>query len=139
MLVPKLPAFLATVAASLWLSGCSSLWVPACASGERASIAEVIYFGANKPGGVVSPEEWSTFLREVVTPKFPAGLSVWQASGQWQGGDGTLTKESTFVLSLVHAQASSFEASLRSIISEYKARFQQEAVLRVKSHVCISL
>jgi hypothetical protein len=136
--MPKLTALL-TVAASLWLSGCSALWAPACAAGERASIAEVIYFGANKPGGVVSSDEWATFLRQVVTPKFPAGLSVWQESGQWQGGDGTLTQESTFVLSLVHARESSFEASVRSIIAEYKARFQQEAVLRVKSHVCISL
>ena len=124
---------------SLWLAGCGTLGAPACASGERASIAEVIYFGANRPNGVVSPDEWSTFLREVVTPKFPAGLSVWQASGQWQGGDGTLTKESTFVLSLVHARESSFDSSVRAVIAEYKARFQQEAVLRVRSHVCISL
>lgn len=103
------------------------------------SIAEVVYFGTNKPGGVVSSEEWSTFLREVVTPKFPDGLSVWQASGQWQGSDGTLIKENTFVLSLVHAREPSLEENVRAIISEYKARFQQEAVLRVKSHVCISL
>ena len=135
----KLTALLVTVASSLWLSGCSTLLTPVCAPGERASIAEVVYFGTNKPDGVVSSGEWSTFLREVVTPKFPAGLSVWQASGQWQGSDGTLIKENSFVLSLVHAQESSFEASVRAIISEYKARFQQEAVLRVKSHVCISL
>src|SRR5688500_2944001 len=135
----NLPALIAIGSASLWLSGCSTVGAPTCASGEQASIAEVVYFGANKPGGVVSPEEWSTFLRDVVTPKFPSGLSVWQASGQWQGGDGKLTKESTFVLSLVHAEASSFEASVQDIIVEYKARFQQEAVLRVKSHVCISL
>ena len=137
--MPKLTALLVTVAASIWLSGCSTLWSPACALGERVSIAEIVYFGANKPGGVVSPEEWSTFLREVVTPKFPDGLSVWQATGQWQGGDGTLIKESTFVLSLVHAREPSFETSVRAIIAEYKARFQQEAVLRIKSHVCISL
>lgn len=135
----KLTTLFVSVAASLWLSGCSTLSPPVCASGERASIAEVIYFGANKPGGAVSSEEWSTFLREVVTPRFPDGLSVWQASGQWQGSDGRLIKESTFVLSLVHARESSSEAGIRAIISEYKARFQQEAVLRVKSHACISL
>lgn len=134
----KLIALLVTVTASPWLSGCSTLWAPACAPGERLSIAEVVYFGANKPAGVVSSEEWSTFLREVVTPKFPGGLSAWQASGQWRGGNGKLIKESTFVLSLVHAREPSFEASVRAIISEYKARFQQEAVLRVKSQACIS-
>jgi hypothetical protein len=135
----NLTTSLVASATLLGLSGCSTIGAPGCAQGERASIAEVVYFGANKPGGIVSPEEWSSFLREVVTPKFPAGLSVWQASGQWQGGDGTLTKESTFVLSLVHAQAASLEANVRAIIAEYKARFQQEAVLRVKSRVCVSL
>ena len=79
------------------------------------------------------------FLREVVTPRFPDGLSVWHATGQWRGTDGRPITESTFVLSLVHGREPSFEASVRDIISEYKARFQQEAVLRVKSHVCISL
>src|SRR5262245_12708644 len=93
--------YLAIAAAPFCLSACSTVSAPACAPGEQASIAEVLYFGTNKPGGVVSPEEWSTFLRDVVTPKFPAGLSVWQASGQWQGGDGTITKENSFVLSLV--------------------------------------
>ena len=135
----KLTTLFVSVTASLWLSGCSTLWAPVCASGERVSIAEVVYFGTNKPGGVVSSEEWSRFLREVVTPKFPDGLSVWQAKGQWQDGDGALIKERTFVLSLVHAREPSFEASVRAIISEYKARFQQEAVLRVKSQACISL
>jgi len=135
----KLPALLATLAALLYLSGCSALGTPACAWGERASVSEVLYFGANRPGGVVSPEEWASFLREVVTPKFPAGLSVWPASGQWQGADGTLTEEPTFVLSVVHAREPSSEAGVRAVIAEYKARFQQEAVLRVKSPVCISL
>ena len=139
MLMPKLTTLFVSVAASLWLSGCSTLWAPVCASGERVSIAEIVYFGTNKPEGVVSSEEWSTFLREVVTPKFPDGLSVWQASGQWQDGDGRLIRENTFVLSLVHEREPSPEENVRAIISEYKTRLQQEAVLRVKSHVCISL
>lgn len=138
ILMPRLTTVFIFVA-WLWLSGCSTLLAPACAPGERLSVAEVVYFGTNKPGGVVSSEEWSTFLREVVTPRFSDGLSVWQASGQWQGGDGRLIKENTFVLSLVHAREPSFEKSVRAIVSEYKTRFQQEAVLRVKSHACISL
>lgn len=137
--MPKLTILFISVAALLWLSGCATLWAPECASGERVSISEILYFGTNKPGGVVSFEEWSRFLREVVTPKFPDGFSVWQASGQWQGNDGTLIKESTFVLSLVHEREPSLEKNVRAIISEYKTRFQQEAVLRMKSHVCISL
>ena len=137
--MPRLFASAAAIA-SLSLVACSTVGVSPCAPGEQVAIAEVVYFGASKPnGGTVSSEEWSSFLREVVTPKFPAGLSVWRASGQWQGADGTLVKENTFVLSLVHTREDVSEAHVRAIVSDYKARFQQEAVLRVKSHACMSL
>ena len=88
---------------------------------------------------MVSPEEWANFLREVVTPRFPAGLSVWQASGQWLGADGALTKENSFIVSLIHPEEPAVEQAVQAVISEYKVRHQQEAVLRVKSVACMSL
>ena len=98
-----------------------------------------LYFGTAKPGGSVSSEEWSAFLAQVVTPRFPAGLSVWPASGQWQSADGSITKENSFVLSLVHAQDEATERAIQAVIAQYKSQFQQEAVLRVKSYACTSL
>jgi hypothetical protein len=98
----------------------------------------VIYFGSAKPTGVVTSEEWAEFLRSSVTPRFPQGFSVWQAAGQWQGADGAIVREDSFVLSLVHPEDEHSEGSVRAIAAEYKSRFEQEAVLRVKSHGCAS-
>jgi hypothetical protein len=122
------------------LLGCALLEKPACASGEKAAISDVLYFGMEKPsGGTVTQEEWSTFLRTVVTPRFPAGLTVWPASGQWRGADGQVVREDSYVLNLLHPLDNAAEDSIHAIVDEYKSRFAQEAVLRVRSHACMSL
>jgi hypothetical protein len=87
----------------------------------------------------VSDEDWSGFLRDVVTPRFPAGLTTWQATGQWRSDSGSLTLEDSFVVSLVHPSDGLADADVRAIVAEYKRRFEQEAVLRVRSPGCSSL
>jgi hypothetical protein len=125
--------------AALLVAGCASTQAPACGPGETSSVNELLYFGTVKPpGGVVSPEEWGSFLATVVTPRFRQGLSVWQASGQWQSADGSLTRENSYVLNLLHADSAEAEVAIKAIMVEYRARFHQEAVLRVKSPACVS-
>ena len=99
-----------------------------------------MYFGTAKPtgGGIVTPGEWAEFLRTAVTPRFPQGLTVWPASGQWKTAAGAIAREDSFVLSLVHPGDEHSDRAVRAIAAEYKSRFQQEAVLRVKSAVCAS-
>jgi len=53
------------------LAGCSTVREPACAAGEQRAVSELLYFGTAKPAGVVSAEEWSVFLGNVVTPLSP--------------------------------------------------------------------
>lgn len=123
----------------LILSACSTLPGPPCAADEKSQVSDLIYFGAEKPGGTVSDEEWAAFLREVVTPSFPDGLTTWRASGQWRSADGSLTREDSRVLNLVHSGDANTEKSIRALIGEYKSRHQQEAVLRVRTPACVSL
>ena len=128
------------LAFSTILFGCASIERHACTLGEKSTVSEAIYFGMAKPtGGVVSEEEWSDFLRTVVTRHFPAGLTVWRASGQWRGADGQLVHEDSYVLNLIHPPEAPAEEGIQAIIAQYKMRFAQEAVLRVRSSVCTSL
>jgi hypothetical protein len=120
------------------LAGCASF--TACAPGEKSTVSDVLYFGMAKPtGGTVTRDEWSAFLRTAVTPRFPAGLTAWPASGQWRGADGQVVREDSYVLNLLHPAEASAESAIQAIVSEYKTRFAQEAVLRVRSNVCVSL
>lgn len=95
--------------------------------------------GADKPAGQVTPQEWADFLADTVTPRFPAGLTTWQASGQWRSETGSLVREPSYVLSLVHPPGEGSEAAIGEIVVAYKRRFEQEAVLRVRSDACMSL
>jgi len=117
-------------------AGCAVMGTPPCAQGERAVTADTLYFGTAYPGGEVSPGEWSDFLATVVTPRFPQGLTAWSAAGQWRGADGRIVHEPSHVVSLVHARDPATESAIAEVVAEYKSRFHQESVLRVRSAAC---
>ncbi len=123
----------------LSLAGCASMpRQVACSSGEQRLVHESLYFGTAKPAGVVTAAEWAGFLGSTVTPRFPEGLTIVQASGQWRGADGTIVSEASYVLNLLHAGDAANERAVVEIVEAYKSRFQQEAVLRIKSQACAS-
>ncbi|HEY8258656.1 MAG TPA: DUF3574 domain-containing protein [Gemmatimonadales bacterium] len=108
-----------------------------CAVGDTALVREVVYFGRNRPdGGVVSDTEWRRFLDEVFTPRFPAGLTVIEATGQWRGETGVVEQERSEVVTLLHAGDATALHDLDEVVTEYKRRFRQEAVLRERTPTC---
>jgi hypothetical protein len=121
------------------LVGCGAMHASQCSGDGRPATQELLYFGTDTPSGHVTPEEWTQFLRETVTPRFPEGLSTWQASGQWQLASGEVIREPSYVLSLVHPDDPVPNKAVQEIIAFYKVRFEQEAVLRVKTTVCKTL
>lgn len=131
--------WLAWTAVLLLAPACRTPLAPACRPTEVASVMDSLYFGTGKPdGGVVSAEQWQAFLAEVITPRFPNGLTAWSAAGQWRDGSGELQRESSYVLSVVHPDSPEQERAVAEVISLYKQRFEQEAVLRVRSATCVS-
>ena len=121
------------------LAACAPLRPQGCAPGQQAAIQETLYFGTAKPAGSVAADEWAAFLEQVVTPRFPQGLTVSAAAGQWRGADGAIVREATHVLQLIHADETVHERAVAEIVAAYKRRFEQEAVLRVKTNVCAEL
>jgi hypothetical protein len=90
--------------------------------------SDTLYFGTAKPDRtVVSLTDWEKFLKDEVTPRFE-GFTVWEARGSWKG-----ESEASHVLQIVHGPGK--EAEIAAIIEAYKQRFQQEAVLQVRSDV----
>ncbi|WP_082054388.1 DUF3574 domain-containing protein [Methyloterricola oryzae] len=66
-------------ALAMLTSGCTSMQDVNCRTGERRMTSERLYFGTVNPGGKVEAADWESFLNEVVTPRFPYGLSVCQS------------------------------------------------------------
>ena len=116
---------------------------PACApafagppGAGQTWVSERLFFGRTIPGGgVVSDAEWATFLREVVTPRFPDGLTTWRAEGQWREATGEIVAEPSMVLEVYHRGTAADFAAVGEIADAYRTRFRQEAVLRVTDRV----
>ena len=93
-----------------------------------------LYFGRNIPnGGTVGESDWQKFVDEVVTPRFPDGLTVLDADGQWRGKDGLIAREESKVIVLLYPRKDrkATNAKIEEIRAEYKKRFAQESVMRI--------
>ena len=90
------------------------------------------------PGGQVTESDWQKFLANVITSRFPKGVTSWVAAGQWQNRDGSLAREISHVVLLIHPDSPQSDQAISEIISSYKKQFRQEAVLRVRSPAQIS-
>ncbi|UNP30111.1 DUF3574 domain-containing protein [Lysobacter gummosus] len=95
--------------------------------------ADRVLFGMNSPDGPVSEAQWQAFLSEFVTPRFPAGLTVYQAKGQWRGDSGQVEQEDSRAIDLIHEDNAEERKRVVEIADEYKRRFKQEAVLIVST------
>ena len=107
-----------------------------CAPLGRPFLRTTLYFGLTHRAGTVSESQWRSFLRDEVSPRFPQGLTVWEADGQWRRPDGRIGRERAKVLLLVHEDTTEIRASLAALVASYKQSFQQESVLWETSPVC---
>jgi hypothetical protein len=108
---------------------------PQCGTAS-AQVRTTLYFGLSKQKGSVSELEWQMFLRDEVTTRFPEGLTVWEAEGQWRQSDGTIGHERSKVLLLVHPDTPAARTSVQSVIERYRKGFDQESVLWETARVC---
>src|SRR5215218_5324950 len=62
-----------------------------------------LFFGLNRAGAdVISENEWRAFVDDVVTPRFPDGLTIVNASGQWRNPSWAIESEPARILILLH-------------------------------------
>ena len=102
-------------------------------------VTERLYFGRSIPGGgMVSDEEWSAFVAEVVTPRFPGGLTIHSANGQWREATGNIVREPVMVIEILHPPGDAADRAIEEIIRAYREKFRQEAVLRVRGRARVS-
>ena len=97
-----------------------------------------LFLGRNIAGiGEVTEYQFRDFLREVVTPRFPDGLTVLDATGQFRDG-ARIIRERTKLLILLVPDAAEVRSKVEAVVRRYKARFRQQSVLRTESALCLS-
>ena len=97
-----------------------------------------LFFGLLGPSGPITEGEWEAFLLDVVTPRFPDGLTVLHASGHWRKAGKPLQREASRVLEIVYDESPRSRRLIDEIAAIYKTRFQQESVMvvRAPAYVC---
>jgi hypothetical protein len=111
---------------------------PSCRGQAHAMARLELLFGTSRlDGDAITEEQWVAFLDSEVTPRFPAGLTVLEGTGQWRGRTG-VARERSNVLVIWYESNSRADQQVEAIRTAYKRRFDQDSVLRVDSVSCVS-
>jgi Protein of unknown function (DUF3574) len=133
LITAVLTAFLLSpLAATAWAS-------EALCPAPMASWTEInLYFGRKiGEAGLVSEKMFRHFLADVVTPRFPDGLTVLDAAGQFRSGN-RIIREPTKLLILLVPDRTDVADKVAAVIDRYKRRFRQQSVLRTEQEVCLA-
>ena len=112
----------------------------ACAAPAEERVVATMYFGPNIGGELgVSEAQWDAFVDGEITPRFPDGLTVSDAEGQWRDSEnGQIVHEPSKALTVFLSDEAAGRAALDQIAEAYKTQFQQQAVALVVESSCVS-
>jgi hypothetical protein len=124
----------------LLLAGCAGPHALVCQGTQRSAAVADLLFGRNVGGRLgVSEAAWRQFLAAEVTPRFPDGLTVTDAAGQWRDtGTGRIVHEPTKVVTIVLPDRFDNRARIDAIAEAYKTRFRQQSVGVVIRPACVA-
>lgn len=106
----------AAVCMGLALSGCAAL-PPACVPPASSMVSAEMLFGRNIGDRIgVSDAAFAAFTAREISPRFPDGLAVIDAAGQWRDrARGALVHEPSKIVLIVFADDSHKRAALDAI------------------------
>ncbi|MET0255409.1 MAG: DUF3574 domain-containing protein [Luteibacter sp.] len=107
----------------------------------RGWVRTELYFGLGLADGHdgVDDAAWRAFLDQEVTPRFPTGLTVVDAYGQWQGVRQPRPERlRSKILVLLYADTASRREAIEAIRSAWKAKTGDQSVLRVTQPADVS-
>jgi hypothetical protein len=103
---------------------------------EASVLQTQLYFGQRSADGEgVSEQAWTRFLAEIVTPRFPDGLTILDAYGQ-SHASGNLQPDdvragATKLLIIVHPNTAEAQVAIGEIKAGYRQRFHEIGVFHV--------
>ena len=106
--------------------------------GEIFARTELLFGSSRSNGPDITEEEFQGFIDLQVTPRFPEGLTLLSGDGQFQDSTGNVIQEGSKLLILLYPFSRDRSALVDEVRAEYKSAFQQESVLRVDEHSCVS-
>ncbi|HEY4407892.1 MAG TPA: DUF3574 domain-containing protein [Xanthobacteraceae bacterium] len=111
-----------------------------CRPGLKPREVAELLFGRNIGGRLgVSEAEWGHFVDREISRRFPDGLTVLDAKGEWRDTvRKTLVHEPSKLVEIVLPGQPDDVARLQEIAAAYKSRFRQQSVGLVVRSACVS-
>ena len=106
--------------------------------GEIFARTELLFGLSRSNGPDITETEFQDFVDAQVTPRFPDGLTLLTGNGQFKDSTGNIVQEGSKLLILLYPFNKKRSALVDEVRAEYKTAFQQESVLRIDEHSCVS-
>jgi Protein of unknown function (DUF3574) len=130
----------AAVVLAISLSGAAHAQLVECRGAQKPQHVAELIFGRSISGRLeVSEEQWLKFLDEEITPRFPDGLTVYDAAGQWwDRATNRIIREPSKIVLIVLPGGAGDHPRLNEIAEAYKRNFRQQSVGMVVRPACVS-
>lgn len=101
-----------------------------CMAGLKPLTVAELFFGGNVGSRLgISNADFNRFVAREITSRFPDGLTVLDAHGQWRDPQRmTLAREASKVVIIAFSEGSVDDGRVQKIIDAYKDRFNQKSV-----------
>jgi hypothetical protein len=103
---------------------------PSCHGTQQPKMVAELMFGRDiGDGGGVSEAEWQAFVARELVSRFPDGLTIIDAVGQWRDRDsGRIVQEPSKHVEIVLPGNKDDDARLDAVVDAYKRAFRQHSV-----------
>jgi hypothetical protein len=129
-------ALLAAAAADHTLAQAAA---PVCHGAQHPGTVAELMFGRDIGRHVgVSLSAWKRFVAREISPRFPDGLTVISAAGQWRDrSSGAVVSEPSELVLIVLPGSASDQSKLDAIVAAYKRQFHQHSVGVIEQPACV--
>ncbi len=135
-------ALLALLGACLIVARPLAAQTPAlsCSGAQRPQLVAALLFGRDIGRRLgVSDSAFAQFVARELTPRFPDGLTITDAAGQWRDpASGKLVREATKRVDIVLPGHADDQAKLGAVVAAYKRKFHQQSVGVIVQRACVS-
>jgi hypothetical protein len=113
---------------------------PSCYGAQQPKEVAELLFGRDIGGRLgVSEAAWAHFVAREITPRFPDGLTVTDAAGQWRDpATGAIEHEPSKRVEIVLPGNAEDERLLEAVVTAYKRQFHQRSVGIIVRSACVA-
>ena len=135
-----LPRSAPAIVVALALTGEAGAQLLDCRDGQKPTQVAELMFGRKIGDRIgVGEAEWNDFVDREITPRFPDGLTVFDAASQWRDKAGNkIVREPSKIVQIVLPGDAEDVARLNEIAEAYKSRFKQQSVGVIVRPACVS-